>query len=327
MKKILFGVLGLLIIIPVGFIIFIYSSYDKRYDSAFPVPDLKVESDSSKIARGRYLAQGPAHCIDCHSPRSLVLESGPDEELPMTGGFGLEIPPGKYFAPNLTPDKETGIGRYSDGELYRVLRHNILPDGRSTIDIMPFINMSDEDIYDIIAYLRSQKPIKNKNPESELTFLGKMLTAMEAIKPGVPDEPLLKGIEPDTTIEYGRYLSYAVANCRGCHTERDLNSGEFIGENYAGGMTFGPDALTKDWVFVAPNLTPDMQTGIMADWEEDDFVNRLKGGRLYDTSPMPWEAYEKMSENDLKAIYRYLRSLNPVSNSIDPIVLEPEEDF
>jgi mono/diheme cytochrome c family protein len=254
-----------------------------------------------------------------------VLESGLDEDLPMTGGFGLEIPPGKYFAPNITPDKETGIGRYSDGELYRVLRHNILPDGRSTIDFMPYINMSDEDIYDIIAYLRSQEPIKNINPESELTFLGKMLMALEAIKPGIPDEPVLKSIKQDTTVEYGKYLAYAVANCRGCHTERDLNSGEYIGEDYAGGMVFGPDALTKGWVFLAPNITPDMQTGIMADWDEDDFVDQLKGGRIYDTSPMPWEAYEKMSENDLKAIYSYLRTLNPVTKSIDPIASEPEE--
>jgi len=325
-KKILFTVLILLIIIIISIVGFVYLSYDKNYNTEYPVADLNVASDSLMIEKGRYLATGPAHCVDCHIPIELVLENEGQNELPMSGGFGIEIPPGKFYAPNLTPDLDTGIGKYNDGEIYRMLRYNIRPDGRACIDFMPFINMVDEDIYSIIAYLRSQEKVKNKMPERELSFLGKLLFAFGAIAPGVPDEPILKNIEKDISAEYGKYLAYAVTNCRGCHTERDLKSGKFIGEDYAGGMTFGPDTFTKGWVFVSPNLTPDKKTGIMTDWDEDTFIARINAGRVYETSPMPWGAFQRIDENDLKAIYSFLKTLKPVNNLLNEVLIPPEEN-
>jgi mono/diheme cytochrome c family protein len=324
-KKILLGILGLVLIIIIGFVSFIYSSYDKDYSSEYPVPDLKVEGDSAMIERGRYLAQGPAHCIDCHSPIEKVMNHEGEEDLMMSGGFGLELPPGKFYAPNITPDEEAGIGRYSDGQIYRMLRYNIRPDGQACIDFMPFFNLTDEDIYAIIAYLRTQEKVKNKMPQRELTFLGKMLLTMGAIKPSAPDQPVMKSIAEDTTIEYGKYLAYAVANCMGCHTDRDLKTGEYIGKPYAGGMTFGPDDLTRGWVYITPNLTPDSQTGIMADWDEESFVDRMKAGKMYETSPMPWTAFQQMKDNDLKAIYRYLKSVKPVAKTIAEVAFPPNE--
>jgi len=304
--------------------VFVYSSYDKSYDGDFPLSDLKISSDSAKIERGRYLAQGPAHCIDCHSPIEKVLSHDGDDDLVMSGGFGLEIPPGTFYAPNITPDEETGIGRYTDGQLYRMLRYNIRPDGQAAIDFMPFFNMTDEDIYAIIAYLRSQKKFKHKMPESELTFLGKALTTLGAIKPSVPDQPVVKSVKEDTTVAYGKYLAYAVANCMGCHTDRDMQTGEFIGEDYAGGLIFGPDVLTKGWVFITPNITPDKQTSIVADWDEETFIDRMKAGKIYKTSPMPWTAFQKMKDNDLKAIYRFLKTVKPVAKTIAEVAIPPE---
>ena len=146
---------------------------------------------------------------------------------------------------------------------------------------------------------------------------------LELLKPGVPDKPVLKSITADTSIEYGKYLASAVADCKGCHTERDLKSGEFIGEDYAGGMIFGPDEFTENWVFVSTNLTPDAQTGMIVDWDEDDFIERMKEGRGHKTSPMPWEAFQNMNENDLKAIYRFLNTLKPVSNLINIVAISP----
>jgi len=323
-KKILLSILGLVIIIIIGFVGFVNFSYDKNNDAEYPITDLKVSADSSMIERGRYLVQGPAHCIDCHSPIEMVRNNDSQADLPMPGGFGLEIDPGIFYAPNLTPDPETGIGRYSDGQLYRMLRYNIRPDGQATIDFMPFFNLADEDIYAIIAYLKSQIPVKNKMPERELTFLGKMLLAFGAIKPSVPDTPVLKSIIEDTSVAYGKYLAYSVGNCMGCHTERDSKTGEYIGENYAGGMTFGPDIFTDGWVFVSPNLTPDPLTGIIADWDEESFVDRLKAGKLYDSSPMPWDALQRMKDNDLKAIYRFLRTVKPVTKTINEVAIAPE---
>jgi len=325
-KKILLGSLILLIIIILSIVGFVYSSYDKNYNAEYPVPDLKVESDSSMIERGRYLARGPAHCTGCHTPIELLLENKDQSEIPMSGGFGIEIPPGTFYAPNLTPDPETGIGKYSDGELYRMLRYNIRPNGRAAIEFMPFINMTDEDIYSIIAYLRTQEKINNKMPESELSFIGKLIFALGVIKPGVPDSPVLKSVTKDTSAEYGRYLAHSVANCRGCHTERDLKTGEFIGAAYAGGMVFGPDAFTQGWTYVTPNLTPDKETGIMTNWDENTFVARMKAGAIHATSPMPWSAFQKITENDSKAIYRFLRTLKPVNNLVSESAIPPEEN-
>ena len=108
--------------------------------------------------------------------RLVDIEKG--EEVPFTGGFGLEIPPGKFNAPNITMDKETGIGNRSDGEIYRMLRHNVRPDGMAAFDFMPFINMSDEDIFSIIAYLRSTKSVKSETINTEYSFLGKALLSL-----------------------------------------------------------------------------------------------------------------------------------------------------
>ena len=316
LKKTILSIIGVIVIFIACFMVFVYSSYDKNYNADYPVPDLNVESDLAMIERGRYLAQGPAHCIDCHSPLDKVLAHDSDDDLVMTGGFGLEIPPGTFYAPNITPDKETGIGRYSDGQLYRMLRYNIRPNGQAAIDFMPFFNMADDDIYAIIAYLRSTTGVKHKMPESELTFLGKALTTFGAIKPSKPEKPVRKTVKEDTTVAYGKYLAYAVANCMGCHTDRDMQTGEFIGEDYAGGLTFGPDVLTQGRVYVTPNLTPDKQTGIMAEWDEESFIDRMRAGKIYETSPMPWKAFQMMKDNDLKAIYRFLKTVKPVAKTI-----------
>ncbi|KAA3617756.1 MAG: cytochrome C [Calditrichaeota bacterium] len=324
-KKILIGVFALFFIVVLGVVVFVFSTYDRDYSEQYPVSDLKVEADSAMIERGRYLVYGPAHCMDCHSPMEQVVKNEDNSELPLSGGFGLQIPPGIFYAPNITPDKETGIGNYSDGELYRMMRHNITRSGQATIDFMPFINMANEDIYSIIAFLKSQKPVKNKMPETEFSFLGKMLLAFGAIKSGEPDKPILDKVVPDSSVEYGKYLAYSVANCRGCHTDRDLKSGEFIGDDYAGGMIFGPDDFTKGWVYVTPNLTPHSESGVMSDWSEDDFIERMRGGKGYETSPMPWVPFAKMSDNDLKAIYRFLISLKPVNNEITKVAISPEE--
>jgi mono/diheme cytochrome c family protein len=325
-KKILIGILAVAIILVLSFVVFVYTSYDTDYSDQYPVPDLNVKADSALIERGRYLVHGPAHCVDCHAPVEKVRENEGKEELALTGGFGLKIPPGEFYGPNLTPDVETGIGRYSDGQLYRMLRHNIRADGRAALDFMPFINMADEDIYAIIAYLRAQKAVKNQMPETEYTFLGKMFKALGAVKPGEPIQPVLKSVKEDTTAEYGKYLANSVANCYGCHTERDLKSGAFIGQAFAGGMVFGPDSFTKGWVYISPNITPDKDTGLMTDWDEDSFIDRMNAGRIYDTSPMAWEAFHRVTDNDWRAIFRYLKTVKPVQNEIANIAAPPVEN-
>ncbi len=325
MKKVLLAVFTVVLVAILGFVLFVNASTPKNYNQEYPISDLKVEPDSARLARGEYLVYGPAHCGHCHVPvdKLEALESG--EKVPMTGGFGLEIPPGVFYAPNITPDKETGIGRYTDGELYRMMRYNITPSGHAAFDFMPFINMADEDIYSIIAFLRAQKPIKHMMQPIELSFLGKMIYAFDGIKPGKPDKDVPKTIEEIESIAYGKYMAYAVANCRGCHTNRDLKTGEYIGEEYAGGLVFGPDNLSGGWQFITPNLTNDAETGIMAKWTEDQFIERMRSGRVHQYSPMPWLAVADMKEGDLRAVYRYLKTVKPVKNKIDETAIENPE--
>lgn len=126
-----------------------------RWDRSFDVPEPRIEvrSDAESIDHGRYLVFGPAHCSYCHTPQDHWPRLDAGEELPLIGGYAFELPFGTMYSRNLTPDPETGIGRYSDGQLARMLRHNVRPDGRAAVPVMEFQNMSDEDVAAVIAYL------------------------------------------------------------------------------------------------------------------------------------------------------------------------------
>ena len=321
--KILKIAIGTIVLIVLAFVLFVNFSWKKDFSEKYPVDtSLSITADSASIAKGKYLVYGSAHCAHCHVPFEKLAEVEQGVEVPLTGGWGLDIPPGKFFAPNITTDPETGIGNKSDGEIYRMLRHNVRPNGMASIDFMPFINMSEEDIYSIIAYLRSTEPVKSEVLNTEYSFLGKTILSLGAVQPGEPDQPVPTSVEKDATVEYGRYLAYAVANCRGCHTNRDLNTGEYIGTDYAGGLVFD-DNLTNGWHFVTPNLTNDPETGIMYEWNEEQFINRMKSGRIYEFSPMPWAAYASMDTVDLRAIYRYLKSIEPEANNVGVVATAP----
>ena len=121
----------------------------------------------------------------------------------------------------------------------------------------------------------------------------------------------------DTTAAYGKYLAESVANCRGCHTERDMMTGAYVGIDYAGNQKFevfdNTGTIIPGKHLVTPNLTPDTETGRMAVWPQEVFLARMRAGEAIPGSPMPWGAYKTMTDADLIAIYKYLHSLSPVS--------------
>jgi mono/diheme cytochrome c family protein len=116
-------------------------------------------------------------------------------------------------------------------------------------------------------------------------------------------------------VERGEYLVSTVAECADCHTQRSMVDGSFTGPRLAGG---GEMSGGNGVALVPPNLTPDPGTGRLASWSEDQFVARFRQGRLMPESPMPWNAFARMSDDDLRATYRYLRSLPPVRSSATP---------
>ncbi len=323
MKKILKITGIVLLIVVISLFAFVQLTWNKTYDT--PLTEFSASSDSSIIARGKYLAFGPAHCATCHVPMDKIIEVEGGMEIPLSGGWELTIPPGAFRAPNLTPDPETGIGNMSDAQIARALRYNVKRDNTCLFPFMPFNGLSDDDIVAVISFLRSQPAVKHDVPETELTFMGKALASFGLIKPEFPAQTPPKSMVKEPTAEYGKYLAYNVANCYGCHTNRDLTTGAFIGEPFAGGMYFEPDAFSEGYSYTTPNLTPDAETGIMAQWSEDAFVTRFKRGRVHNGSPMPWGAFSRIDTTDLRALYQFFHSIKPVKNTISQVVYEPGE--
>ncbi len=271
-----------------------------KYDA--PYPDVHASTDSVIIARGRHLVISSAHCIDCHGKGNQDSLMAFGKDVTLSGGVVFELPVGKIYSRNITPDPETGIGNRTDPEIARVLRYGVHADGRAVFDFMPFHNTSDEDLTAIISYLRSTAPVKNRVPENDLNAMGKAVNAF-MIKPVGPDEPIMKSVKPDSTAAYGRYLTLNVANCKGCHTQRDL-SGKYTGPLLAGGTPLGDPGLE----LVPPNLTTDSSSRIFT-WTKDQFIERFRGGKRIPYSHMPWESFKRMTDQELTAIYNYLKTV------------------
>jgi mono/diheme cytochrome c family protein len=274
------------------------------YDA--PYPEIRSSADSAVIARGKEIVFGPAHCANCHHLGNSDSLFNLGQVPTLSGGFKFELPLGNFYVPNITPDSTTGIGRYTDGEIARVLRHGVRANGTAVLDFMPFHDMSEEDMTAVISFLRSQQPVQHKIPANTVTVMGRVVKAF-LIKPVGPSKPVIKSIARDSSAEYGKYLAYSVANCNGCHTNRDMMTGQAIGEPFAGGLKFEEPGVPA---LVAPNITPHAESRIHG-WSQADFIKRFRMGKLIPYTHMPWSSFKRMSDNDLKAIYNFLQTLQP----------------
>jgi mono/diheme cytochrome c family protein len=304
-KKVFKWVGLVLLFIIIGASLTVYFRQHLQYSA--PYPAIKASADTAIIAQGKHIVLGAGHCVDCHSTTKnvdSVLKAG--GEVALTGGREFALPFGTFYTRNLTPDKETGIGNMTDGEIARVLRYSVKKNGESVLPFMPFQNMSDEDLTAVISYLRSLKPATNKVPDHKYNLLGSVIKAF-MLTPVGPTGKVVKAVKRDTTAAYGRHLVMNVANCNECHTRRD-EIGRYVGEPLAGGSTFkepGKPDLTP------PNLTPDTSSRIFG-WSQDDFIKRFRLGRVIPFSHMPWESFGRMTDDEFKAIYKYLKTLKPV---------------
>ncbi|PWT97506.1 MAG: cytochrome C [Bacteroidetes bacterium] len=285
-----------------------------------PAPDIKIDATAQRIAHGDYLANHVLVCMDCHSTRNWNEFSGPPIEG--TRGKGGDVfdkrigMPGTYYAANITP---SGIGHWSDGEIFRAVTTGVRKSGKAIFPIMPYQNygqLDEEDIKDVIAYVRSLTPIENKVPQSESEFPMSFILNTIPKKANIKPKP-----SPTDIIAYGKYMVTA-ASCAECHTP--FVKGKFIDSlQFAGGRTF----MFPAGMVTSANLTPDDKTGI-GKWTKEDFMGRFKAYR--DSShmhikvdinkefntPMPWTMFAGMKDEDLSAIYDYLRTLKPISQEI-----------
>lgn len=319
MKKIL-RILALLVIV-LGVAVGCIIAYIKvQLPDVGEPPALTVEPTAERVAHGRYLANAVAVCMDCHSTRDWSRYSGPI--LPGTEGKGGERFdqsmgfPGVYFSKNITP---SGISRYTDGELYRLITTGVTKEGRAIFPVMPFPyygKMDDEDIYSIIAYLRTLDPIENAVADSEPDFpMNILLNTIPVKNTPTPRPP------KNDELAYGAYLVNAAA-CKECHTQAE--KGQILEEQaFRGGREFNfPDGS----IIRSSNITPDKETGI-GNWTRENFIRRFKMHAdssyiIPAVNPgefntiMPWTMYANMTEDDLGAIYIYLRSIEPFENRV-----------
>ena len=303
-KKILKWTGIILLLLIIGISITTASRQNLKYEA--PYPDVKASGDTAVIARGRHLVYNVSHCVGCHSNSNVDSIDFTKTDVPLSGGRVFDLPVGKIYSKNITSDKETGIGNYTDAEIARALYYGVHPDGTVVYDFMAFHNVSKEDMTAIISYLRTQKPVKNEVPKHTLNIAGNLVKAF-MIKPVGPEGEIPSTVKRDSTAEYGKYLAMHVAECGGCHTERNM-AGQFVGEPLAGGKPMEKKGFPS---LTPPNLTPD-PSGRLYGWTQEMFINRFRQGKLISYSAMPWSSFKNMSDIELKAIYKYLKTLKPV---------------
>lgn len=316
--KILGALLALLVLVVCGTIGLGLSRWDRTFDA--PLPAITASTDSAVIARGRYLALGPARCAECHTDPAARDSSGAVPAL--VGGREFKLPIAVIHVPNITPHPTMGIGGFTDGQLARILRSGVRHDGRVLVPFMEYEQLSDQDIQALISYLRVQPPVAHEVPPHSYNVLGKLILAF-VMKPPAPAAAPATSPAESVSAERGAYLAEAVATCAGCHSKRSHTDGSYIGARYAGGGEFETEDPTK--VFVSPNLTPS-GTGVINRFSEDQFVARFRMGPLLPGTPMPWRQFGNMSETDVRSLYRYLKSLPPVESDPGPTMRDKSTD-
>jgi mono/diheme cytochrome c family protein len=307
--------LGVVVVLIAGFAGFVQVTWSVDHPDT-PYPVITASADPDVIARGEYLIHAVAHCSTCHQPVEHVDAHRLETSAPLVGGYAIEAGPfGTYTAANLTPHA-TGIGAMSDGELARAIRHGVDRHGK-LIPIMRLAvgPMSDEDLTAVVSWLRAQEPVEASRSGPQYGFLARALSGK--FTPRTEEAPAFVP-EGEVSIERGRYLATGPGFCSGCHTPHDPMAGFApSGPAFSGG-TPEPDHKNKGFEITAPNLTPHPTAGLIAGWTEDQFVARFGAGRVIAGSPMPWEGYLLLTEEDVRSIYRYLMSLDPVERDTGP---------
>jgi mono/diheme cytochrome c family protein len=305
------GLIGLLFVVVAGAAVYLDRSGIPRYPPGRVA--LKVEVTAERVERGRRTAE--MLCVACHLDNDTSSLAGkPMPDVPAQFG--------KSHSANITRDPETGIGTWTDGEIAYLLRTGVTRDGRYTPPWMVKApNMADEDLKDVIAFLRSDdplvRPVKAKRPPSEPSLFTKFLCRV-AFKPlPYPVKPI-PAPDPADKVAHGRYLVQGRALCYGCHSADFAKLDDFVPERsagYLGGGNAMPD-LTGRIVRTA-NVTPDPETGI-GNWSEDEFVRALRFGVRPDQTVVvyPMVPYPELTDVEARAIYAYLRTVPAIKNAV-----------
>jgi mono/diheme cytochrome c family protein len=309
MRKILRGIgiglgviVALLVLAVIGLLAYGQSTF-KRTHADRPVYEIIADTSPEGVARGEYLVRDVIRCQVCHAPPAAEGEEQ-DRDAPLIGQVeDINFGPisGKFATPNLTPDKETGLGDWTDGQIARAIREGLDKDNVELV-VMPsyvFHHLSDADTAAMVGYLRSLEPVRNDIPPFEMNAFGKAALALRLFGPPALTRPVRAGqtTPPLGTAEYGEYL-VTIIDCAFCH-----------GENLAGGPVPFAEAGTPP----SANLTP---AGELVGWTEADFIRAMTEGKtptgreLHEAMPR----FKNIKDEDLSAIFKYLQSLPPAES-------------
>ncbi len=277
--------------------------------SARALTDRRFESTPERLARGKYMVESVTGCVYCHSEldwkaRGYPVKAGTEASGRSWAEEGIPF----LTAPNISADPETGGGRWSDDMYARAIREGIGHDGRALFPLMPYQNyrhMSDEDLASVVVYIRSLPPVKKALPKSQIPFpLSRLINT-------VP-QPVSAPVLAPEPAKHGEYL-VTMSSCFDCHTPQDKGK-PVPGLAYGGGFVF----VSPNGEVASANITPD-PTGIPY-YDEALFLEMMRTGQakarqIHDQ--MPWIFYRTQTDEDLKAMFAYLKTLPPAKHAVD----------
>jgi mono/diheme cytochrome c family protein len=309
-------VLGGIVLVVIALLLGALTWLSLKRPASRPASAEKIEATPERLARGKYLVENVSGCIDCHSDHLTTYAFPVKPGTEGQGGFVFDKRigfPGVVAAQNITPDPETGLGKWTDGEILRAMREGVDREGKALFPMMPYQHlrhMSDEDAKSVVAFIRTLKPIRNQVPAKHLDF------PVNFVAKFIP-KPLdgaVAPVDPTNRLEYGHYLT-RIGGCYECHTPHIDKGGIDESRPFAGGWVMrGPWGRV-----VTANLTPAPHT-FMGQASKEQFIGRFRAfaGLNAETSPaaapgrntvMPWLGFAHMTEEDLGAIYDYLKTV------------------
>jgi len=323
--KTFFKVIGIVLLVIVALAAIGVSYLALRKPAQRPASAEKVEATPERIARGAYLVKHVTVCFDCHAERTTAYGGPVKPGREGAGGFIWNKDlgfPGTLAAANITPDQETGLGQWTDGEIMRAIREGVDREGNALFPLMPYGHysvMSDEDAQSIVVYLRTLAPLHYERPakalDVPLNFIEKFIPKPLAGPVSAPDR--------SNTVAYGYYLS-KIGGCHECHTPKNDKGEPIPGKDLAGGWEMhGPGFRV-----VTANITPHPSTW-MGKATKEEFIARFRAFASFTAASappapagrntlMPWITYSGMTDEDLGALYDYLKTVPPVENQVNP---------
>jgi len=260
----------------------------------------KAQANGDLVARGDYLVNTVMTCQNCHTPMG---PNGPDFSKALSGGLLFDEPPFKVVASNITQDKETGIGGWTDAQIKHLLRTGRRPNGVQIAEVMPtafYGILTERDMDAIVAYLRTVKPVKNKVADPVYK-----IQLPHHLFPG-GEKPYTEAMLTDK-VKNGFYLA-TIGHCMECHTPFGAKGKDFVGDLGKGGMEF-PGPWGKS---VSANITSSKAKGL-GDWTDAQIKTAITQGVSKDghklKPPMGYPYYARMKGEDIDAMIAYLRTV------------------